>query len=156
MVVATRAHQNSAKGGWRSGEVRGGATSPLILRDAGFAASSDMWTDLARAARMSKGARSICSAAFDDRSIRERVAHQHRVVALGAGGKQRHRGFDQLLDAADVFDRRRVELRPGAGAAGALAPAFHRLIDRLDLGLDGGARRQMMQRLAAPAIGGAD
>src|ERR1700730_2720180 len=88
--------------------------------------------------------------------IRKRVAHQHRVVALGTGGEQGHGRFDQFFDAADVLDRQRVELRPGAGAARTLVPAFYRLVDRLALGLNGGACRQVMQYLAAPAIGGAN
>src|SRR5260370_37453104 len=56
--------------------------------------------------------------------IRERVADQDGVVALGAGREHRHRRADQLLDPPDVFDRDRRQIGPGAGAAGASGPAF--------------------------------
>ena len=56
------------------------------------------------------------SARNDDRNAKaakpkalERVTHQHRVVALQAGGQQGHRAFDQFVDAADILDR--VSLR---------------------------------------------
>src|SRR5690348_9402849 len=45
-------------------------------------------------------------AAVKDCSICEGVAHQDGVVALRAGGEQRHRRLDQLLDPPDVFDGR--------------------------------------------------
>ena len=48
---------------------------------------------------------------------RERIAHQDRVVALGRGGDQRDRAADQLLDAADIFDRPRRQVGPAARAA---------------------------------------
>ncbi len=68
-------------------------------------------------------------------SIRERIGHQDRVVALRAGGEQRHRRLDQLLDAADVFDRGGRQLGPGARALGGFRPAFDALVDRLGSGL---------------------
>ena len=73
--------------------------------------------------------------AVDAPSIHERVVDHDGVVALGAGGEQVDRRFDQLLDAADVLDRGRRQVGPGAGAPRALGPALHRLVDRLDPGL---------------------
>ena len=57
----------------------------------------------------------------EDASIGEGVAHQHGVVALGARRQQRDRRADQLLEPADVFDRGRRQIGPGARAAGAFA-----------------------------------
>ena len=51
------------------------------------------------------------------RLILKRIVHKDRVLALRAGGKQRHRRLDQFLDAADVFDRLRRQIGPGARAA---------------------------------------
>ena len=79
-------------------------------------------------------------------SVSERIAHQDRVVALRAGREQRDRRLDQLLDAADIFDRGRRQVGPGARAARALAPAFDGLVDRLDRGLGAARGGQMVHR----------
>jgi hypothetical protein len=49
-------------------------------------------------------------------SVREGIAHEDRILALGAGGNQRHRGFDQFLDALDVFDRLGGQIGPAERA----------------------------------------
>ena len=63
-------------------------------------------------------------------SIHERVLDQDRVVAVRAGGQQRHRALDQLLQALDVLDRVGGELGEAAGAAGGFGRAFQFLVDR--------------------------
>ncbi len=65
------------------------------------------------AAALSGGAPAAASPgpSFCD-SVRERIAHQDRVLALGAGRYQGHRAVDQLLDPADIFDRLRRAARP--------------------------------------------
>ena len=60
-------------------------------------------------------------------SIHERVLDQDRVVAVGAGGQQRHRALDQLLQALDVLDRVGGELGEAAGAARVGEPACRSL-----------------------------
>ncbi len=84
------------------------------------------------------------------------VAHQHGVLALGAGRQHRDRGADQLFETADVFDRGGGQIGPGPRAAGAFAPTLGGLVDRLELGLRGGAGRQVIVALPAMPIGGAD
>src|SRR3546814_4913506 len=71
--------------------------------------------------RISDWSSDVCS------SDLEGIVHQHRVVALRTCRKQRHRGFDQLLDAADVFDGAGRQLRPGARAARRIRPAFEQI-----------------------------
>src|SRR5690242_18663627 len=62
-----------------------------------------------------------------DGSVGEGVPDEDGVLALGTGREQRDRGLDQLLEAPDVLDRRGRQVRPGTGAAGAVAPPFERL-----------------------------
>src|SRR6476646_11249847 len=76
-------------------------------------------------------------------SIHEGIVHQDGVLALGAGGEERHRGLDQLLEPAHIFDALSRKLGPGAGAAGRLRPAFHGLVDRLDARLRRLRRREI-------------
>src|SRR5438067_5711609 len=38
-------------------------------------------------------------------SVLERILHQDRVVALGAGREERDRAFDQLLEILHILDR---------------------------------------------------
>src|SRR6185312_3110911 len=74
-------------------------------------------------------------------SPQERIAHHDRVVALRAGGEQRHRCADQFLDATDILDRLRRKVGPAARAARRIIPAFHGLVDgfepRLAVGVGG-------------------
>src|SRR3984957_7286534 len=86
----------------------------------------------------------------------ERILHQDSILAFGTCGKQRNRTTHQFLHAADIFDRLRREVRPGAGVGGRLLPALDRLIDRLDAGLGALAGRQMVDFLAVQEIAGAD
>src|SRR6478735_5312047 len=88
--------------------------------------------------------------------IGERVAHEDRVVALGAGRNRGHRAFDQLFDPAYVLDRLRREIRPAARAGGGLAPAVHLLVDRLERFLVGGIGREVVDQLPAQLVAGAD
>ncbi len=46
------------------------------------------------------------------RSIDKRIAHQNRVLTLGRGADQRHRGFDQFLHPLDIFDRLGWQIGP--------------------------------------------
>src|SRR5438132_14323141 len=64
-------------------------------------------------------------------SGQERVFDQDRILALGAGGQERHRSLDQLLDAPDVLDGLGRQLGPAARAPGRAVPAGHGLVDRL-------------------------
>ena len=89
-------------------------------------------------------------------SILERVAHQDGVVALGAGGEQRHRALDQLLDGAHVLDGLGRQLGPAARAARRLRPALEALVDRLDAGLRVVAGRQAVDALAVERVADAD
>ena len=73
-------------------------------------------------------------------------------LALGAGREQRHRHFDEFLDAANVFDGRGREIGPAAGAAGAVGPPLETFVDRLDRGLRAAGRWQMVEFLVAQAI----
>ena len=66
-------------------------------------------------------------AVIDCGSTHKRIAHHDGVVAVGAGGEQRHRRADQLLDPAHILDRIGGQVGPAAGAGGGLAPAFHAL-----------------------------
>src|SRR6516225_6422456 len=75
-------------------------------------------------------ARSESTSPSEALSIREGIAHQDRVVALGTRGEQRHRRLDQLLDPPDVFDRGRGEIDPAPGAARRLRPSLHGFVDR--------------------------
>ena len=43
--------------------------------------------------------------------VLKRIGHKYRVVPFRAGGKQRHRGADQFLDVADIFDGLRRQMR---------------------------------------------
>ena len=65
-------------------------------------------------------------------SVGEGVVDENRVFAFRAGRQQSDRRFDQFLDTADVFDRRRRQVGPGPRPVGAFGPAFHFLEDRLD------------------------
>ena len=63
---------------------------------------------------------------------------------------------DRFLHALDIFDRLRRQVGIAARARGRFAPAVHFLVDRFDLGLIGGVRREIVEDLAAQAITGAD
>src|ERR1700722_12570979 len=86
----------------------------------------------------------------------ERILHQDSILAFGTCGKQRNRATHQFLHTANIFDRLRRQVRPGAGVGGGLLPAFDRLIDRLDPGLGTLTGRQMVDFLAVQEIAGAD
>ena len=60
--------------------------------------------------------------------------------------------MDQLLDAADIFDRLGGKLGPAARAGGGLAPALDRLVDRFDPGLVLRVRGQIVIGLAVEPI----
>src|SRR6185312_5095952 len=57
---------------------------------------------------------------------------------------------------ADVLDRGGGQVGPGAGAAGAFAPALGGLVDRLDLGLQRSAGGQVVVCLPPALVAGAD
>src|SRR5262245_1842569 len=80
-------------------------------------------------------------------SIHEGIVHEDGVLALRACREQRNGGADQLLEAAHIFDALRRQLGPGPRSARRFAPAFHRLVDRLDASL-GPLRRGQMVELA--------
>src|SRR6185312_6555260 len=78
------------------------------------------------------------------RSVLERVVHQDRVLALGAGRQQSDGAPDQFLDAAYILDRLRRQFGPGARPCSRGLPTLDRLVNRLDHGLTVLARRQMI------------
>ena len=65
----------------------------------------------------------------------ERVLDQNSILAFRAGGKQGDRAANKFLDPADIFDRLRRQIGPGAGVGGRLLPAFDGLVNRLQLRL---------------------
>src|SRR5215831_4474563 len=85
-------------------------------------------------------------------SILERVLHQYGIVAFGAGGQQRHRALDQLLDVAHVLDGLRRQLAPLAGPLGRLRPTFEALVDRFDARLRVLSGRQTADALAVELV----
>src|SRR6185437_6725225 len=91
-----------------------------------------------------------------ERLVSERVRHQDRVFALGAGRQQRDRAADQFLDAADVLDAGRGQLAVGAGAPGAFLPALEHLPARLDLGLRAHREGEALDALAVELVADAD
>ena len=72
------------------------------------------------------------------------IAHQDRVVPFRRGRNQRHRAFDQFLNALDILDRVGGQIGIGARAGGAFAPAGHVFVDRLARGLIGGVAGQVI------------
>src|SRR6266852_9061002 len=102
------------------------------------------------------GARAACADRVSRRSIGKGIANENGVLALRAGREEGDRRLDQLLDAADILDRGRRQIGPGTRAARRFRPAFEALVDRLERALRSGPWRQMLQELAAAAIGGAD
>src|SRR5262249_42878437 len=84
--------------------------------------------------------------------IAERIRHQDRVLALGAGAEQRHRAADQLLDAAHILDAGRRQLGEGAGAARALAPALESLPHRRELALRAHGEGEALDALAVELV----
>src|SRR5690606_39342174 len=102
------------------------------------------------------GGKSFPEKGFCRSSVGERIAHEDRVVALGAGRNRGHGALDQFLDPADVLDRLRREVGPAPRPGGALAPAVHLLVDRLAFRLLGGVRREVVDHLAAQPVAGAN
>src|SRR5262249_33264475 len=88
----------------------------------------------------------------DPASILERILHQDGVVALGAGGEERHRALDQLLDGAHVLDGLRRQLGPAARPARRLGPTLEALVDRLEARLCVVPRGQARDALAVEHI----
>ena len=80
--------------------------------------------------------------------------HHDGVVAVGAGGEQRHRRADQLFHPADIFDGIGGKLGPAARALGGFAPAFQRFIDRLQPRLFDWRRRADNPASCRPARNG--
>src|SRR5260221_8715847 len=102
------------------------------------------------------GARAARADRVPRRSVVKGIADEDGVLAFRAGREEGDRRLDQFLDAADILDRGRRQIGPAARPARRFRPALENLVDRFERGLRGGAPRQMVQRLPAAAIGGAD
>src|SRR3989344_4195214 len=89
-------------------------------------------------------------------SIREGIADQYRIFALGRGRYQRHRTLDQFLDTLDILDGLSGQVNPAARAGCRIMPAFHFLINGLDRRLVAGVRREIVEHLAVEPVAGAD
>ena len=61
------------------------------------------------------------------------IVHKDRILALGACGKKRHRGFDKLLQPLHIFDRLRRKIGPGARALRRFVPALQHFVNGLNL-----------------------
>src|SRR4029077_3481590 len=86
----------------------------------------------------------------------EWILDQDSILAFRACGKQSNRTTHQFFDPANIFDRLRRQVGPGARIGGGFLPAFDRLVDRLDPRLSALARRQIVDFLAVEEIAGAD
>jgi len=78
------------------------------------------------------------------------------VFALRASRQHGGGTANQLLDAADIFDRLRRQLGPRARPRGRFPPARNGLVDRFDLRLSVLARRKIIDLAAIQPITGAD
>src|SRR6185437_14865413 len=89
-------------------------------------------------------------------AIAKRIMNQNRVLALGTRRKQRDGGFDQLLDAANIFDRLRRQIAPRSRPLRRLLPSGKYFIDGFDRGLHRLAGGQAIENRSIEPIADAD
>src|SRR5579864_1414793 len=86
----------------------------------------------------------------------EWILHKNSILAFWAGGKQGDRTTHQFLDPANILNRLRGQIGPGAGMSGRFLPTFDCLIDRRHPRLRAFTGRQVVDVLAAQPVAGAD